>query len=564
MGVPGFVSWLREHSKDIMIINKLPKNVKIFYIDGNCLIHPKCFEVLSYKNRIGNLEDVMFKRICKYIDYLLDYVKPEECYFAIDGVAPVAKINQQRKRRFKSIDDAQMKDELKIKHKIELDTKWSNIVITPGTTFMENLHQHLLKYFKNKGIKYNYSSYHIAGEGEHKILTDIKERLNKQNKQDRQDNQDDQDIYVIYGLDADLFFLAMASQKNNIYLLREELHFTNGKVIKHEINDIIEDVSEELKYVSIDITKKCYNEIIKNVITKKIGIDKFNKKYDYWNDFIFICYFLGNDFLPHFPSIDIHKTGLDMIIDCYTDILIETGYQLIIVKDDVSINNIFLLRLLEYLGNCEDNYFREILPKYNYNKSKRKCFFTDEYSKELWTIENMCFKVDDPIKLGYGDKKEWKFRYYEHYFGISENQQEYIDKMSYSYLEGLIWVTKYYYNECPSWNWQYPYTHAPFISDIYEYFRKSNLDVNKITFTKSRPLDPYIQLLAVLPPSCVNMIPKKYAELVTDYKSPIYDMFPLKVEIDMINKDMYWMCIPLLPYLDIDRILKAVENINKK
>lgn len=579
MGVPGFVSWLREYCKDIMILNSLMKKPKILYIDGNCLIHPKCFEVLEFCKDIKNidkLENIMFERICAYISFLVDYVNPEECYFAVDGVAPVAKINQQRKRRYRSIDDANMKDELKSKYNINLDTKWSNIVITPGTDFMEKLHQHLVKYFENKAklykgkVKYVYSSYRTPGEGEHKILKDIRRRTYSDDDIIR---SKDDDIYVIYGLDADLFFLAMASQKKNIYLLREEFHLVQGKPVKHEIIDPIDDVAEDMRYVSIDLTKKCYDDRIMNIIYQKSiedGHEIFNldglDKEDYWNDFVFICYFLGNDFLPHFPSIDVHKSGLDIVIDCYTDIIIRLHTKLITVERNKSntniiINNIFLLDVLKELGEKEEQYFMEILPERNYYRQKKRCYASDEYSKKIWEIENMRFDINDPIKLGIGCKDEWKFRYYEYYFGVSEHYQEHVDLMAYCYIEGLSWVTKYYYDDCPSWIWQYPFTHAPFISDIYNYMKKSKLDINNINFVKSRPLTPYIQLISVLPPSCVNIMPQKYAHLVSDANSPIIDMFPTKVELDMIGKDMYWMCVPMLPYLDISRIFNAIKNI---
>ena len=184
MGVPGFVSWLRDYFKDIMIFDSLPRDPDILYIDGNCLIHPKCFEILDSCANIEShekLEGYMFRRITKFIDYMVEYVRPKrECYFAVDGVAPLAKINQQRKRRFRAIDDADMKDELKRKYNISSGTKWSNTVITPGTDFMERLHNYLYKYFRTKayncksGVKYRYSSYHTSGEGEHKILKDIR------------------------------------------------------------------------------------------------------------------------------------------------------------------------------------------------------------------------------------------------------------------------------------------------------------------------------------------------------------------------------------------------------
>lgn len=565
MGVPGFVTWLRDYCKDKMILTTLPSNCKILYIDANCLIHPKCFEILEHcKNiiDISKLENLMFKRIVKFIEFLVDYANPDECFLAVDGVAPVAKITQQQKRRFKSIDDSIMKDNLKIKHKIPLSVKWSNTVITPGTEFMERLHYYLLKHFaqkmkdpKNKTI-YIYSSYHTPGEGEHKILEDIRLRL-------KNDTAKEKDIYVIYGLDADLFFLAMASKKKNIYLLREEHHFFQGKVVKHELFDPIDDIVEDMRFVSIDITKECYSKRMAEIISKKMNQD-YNNNNNFCNDFVFLCYLLGNDFLPHFPSIDIHKEGLDILIDTYTDIFIKLNKNYLIQVDmnnNVEINNIFLLELLEQLGNKEEIFFTEIQPEYKYNRQKKKCYANDNYSRELWEIENMKVEISDPIKLGKGEKDVWKFRYYEYYFGVSEHYQKHVDLMSHMYLEGLIWVARYYYNGCESWTWQYPFTHAPFVSDVYKYMKNKNININKIKFNKAKPLPPCVQLISVLPPSCSHLMPINYSKLVTDLKSPIIDMFPKQVKIDMINKDMNWMCIPLLPYLNVERILDATKNI---
>ncbi|AYV80815.1 MAG: XRN 5'-3' exonuclease [Harvfovirus sp.] len=568
MGVPGFVAWLRDYFKDIMIYNSLPSDPDVLYIDGNCLIHPKCFEILDNCPDIEShekLEGLMFRRITKFIDYLVDYVSPKkECYFAVDGVAPLAKINQQRKRRFRAIDDAEMKDQLKQKYNLPLPTKWTNTVITPGTDFMEKLHNYLHKYFKTKaanckkGITYRYSSYHTSGEGEHKILKDIRTLLRtKQSKDD--------DTYVIYGLDADLFFLSMASMKKNIYLLREEFHFVQGKAVKRELFDPIDDVAEEMRYVSIDITKECYDKRISEIIMQKreptYRFTESDLSTEYWDDFVFICYFLGNDFLPHLPSIDIHKEGLDIVIDCYTDIMITLNQKLIIPGEKTKINTIFLLELLRKLSDMEELYFSEMLPEFNHKRGKRRCFAQDEYSRELWSIENMKFHVDDNIQLGTGSKEDWQFRYYSHYFGVSEYYQEHVDSMAKLYAEGLMWVLKYYFEECPSYTWLYPFTHAPFISDIYKYLNESKLDVNDIMFSMQKPLTPCVQLLSVLPPACSNLLPKKYTHLVTSAKSPILDLYPTKVPLDMINKDMYYMCVPMLPYLDVNRILHAVKDI---
>ena len=154
-----------------------------------------------------------------------------------------------------------------------------------------------------------------------------------------------------------------------------------------------------------------------------------------------------------------------------------------------------------------------------------------------------------------------KYRYYEHYFNTSEYQNIMINKLCENFIEGIIWTTKYYFEGCPSWMWQYKYSHSPFLSDIYQYLSNNNINLDNFQFNKDKPLNPCVQLLAVLPSGCSYELPFKYRQLVKSADSPIIDMYPTKVKLDLINKDLLWQAIPFMPYLDINRILKAVDKI---
>lgn len=546
MGVPGFFSWLLKltkltnNTKEQLTDVKLSSRPSRFYLDYNSMIHPSCQKTISELTHTisdNDLEILMIKRIIKDLDTIIELVNPQEyVYIAIDGVAPLAKINQQRTRRYKSVYETDIKNGIKTKYKKSIYTNWSSIAITPGTEFMNKLHAEILKYISKKKRKIIYSSYHEPGEGEHKILQDIKKNINNDN------------TYVIYGLDADLIFLSLASQKNNIYLMREESICFDDKL---SINYI---------YVSINNTKIAINTQISSMVNSKyikMNISNNNNNNpNFVNDFIFVCYFLGNDFLPHFPSIDIKTHGLEYLLDCYCDIYILS--QTSLINNNFTINEAFLDMFLSRVSNNEIYYFREIFPKHLEYVSKRKCPENELYEKEIWNLENLKnLNIEDPIKLGYDTPILWKYRYYEYHFGIKKSQNDLINSLCYEYLNGLYWVTKYYFEECIDPSWQYPSIHAPFLSDLYIYHH-NNKFVPK--FNKTGFILPEVQLLLVIPPSKSYIVPEKYRSFMTSNNSPIIDLYPKIFELDLLYKDSYWKCNPILPLIDLNRVLNAIKN----
>jgi len=540
-------------------------NIDWFLIDANCLIHPVCFKVVAENPELTDndkLENKMMNAVLEYLEKIISYVNPSKgIYLAIDGVAPVAKIKQQRSRRFKSVADKVMWDNIKKKHNKPLTQHWNNNAITPGTEFMVKLHNKIINWANGLNKHVIYSSCFTPAEGEHKLLQFIRQNQNK--------NQDLS--YVVYGLDADLIFLSLATESEKIYLLREA-----NEINKNESKEV-------LNYVSICIMRKSIVNTIKEYLLEAadglLNVDKMeddtskvkqkNTLYGFddldetriVNDFIFMCYFLGNDFLPHIPSLDIHQDGIESLIISY----VETTNELVIEKNKIEyllngkqalqgktlnkINLDFLERFINKLSGLEEGVLREHFAK---GKKRFSCD-GDAYEKEVFKIENLQFKVPDPIQLGSDTPDEWRARYYKHYWNVGPDEiEEFSKKLVTHYLIGVKWVTMYYFDDCPSWNWYYPFDYPPFITDIAKYLPELNL--NKIKFDKGNPLKPFMQLLAVFPPQSNNLIPGSLRKLMTNPKSSLAYMYPQEFEQDFINKKRYWMGIPKLPPLDIDLI----------
>ena len=45
-------------------------------------------------------------------------------------------------------------------------------------------------------------------------------------------------------------------------------------------------------------------------------------------------------------------------------------------------------------------------------------------------------------------------------------------------------------------------------------------------------------------------------------KSPIIYLYPFDFELDMLYKSKYWQCAPILPYLDIENVKKAIKKVD--
>lgn len=512
MGVPHLFRWLTNKYGDIMGFDADLK-VDNLYFDLNGLIHPCCH---PEDGKQPENEEIMFENIKAYIEKILDLVKPQKLiYVAIDGVAPFAKINQQRMRRFKSAQYQNKIDEIKEELKIEVKPTWDSNAITPGTQFLYSISQKLREYFSTyKKIKIIFSDCNIPGEGEHKFISYMRTIKNNHLS------------HVIYGLDADLIMLSLLLNKKNIYLLREKIiHRKDLKKEETEFNYLYLDMLK--KYLLSDFNGFNYTNVI--------------------NDFVFLSFLLGNDFLPHIPHLKIKNNGLDYVLKNYKYLLKKFNNRYLI--ENKKFNMEFLRLLLHNLSKIENFPIEE-------NNYQPKNKMDSELEQRIFQYNYVKGQHTDTIKIG---EIGWKNRYYEHYFDTNPKNNFQMKTICYNYFKTLKWNYSYYIGDCPSWTWFYPYRNTPCLLEL-KYFIK-NIDLNRINFEQSYPIKPLEQLLCVLPPQSSNLLPNVLRKLTHSHESNILDFYPTDFDSDYLGKTFLWECYPKIPFIDIRRIKKELEKI---
>ncbi|KAI1377483.1 exoribonuclease 1 [Hypoxylon crocopeplum] len=331
----------------------------------NGIIH-NCTHKDSHDTSFRLSEDEMFIRIFNYIEHLFGKIKPKKLFFmAIDGVAPRAKMNQQRARRFRTALDAELAREKAIREGQELpkEDPFDSNCITPGTEFMAKLTQQL-KYFINKKISEDsdwqvcdivLSGHEVPGEGEHKIMEYIR---NAKAQPDYHPNV----RHCLYGLDADLIMLGLLSHDPHFCLLREEVTFgraskTKSKELEHQ-NFYLMHLCIVREYLELEFQELKKEGAIKVPFDMERIID----------DFILMAFFVGNDFLPNLPNLHINEGALATMFRIYKQVLpLCDGY----INEGGVINLSRLGLLLEELSKEEYRHFEHEYSDSKWLKSKQ-------------------------------------------------------------------------------------------------------------------------------------------------------------------------------------------------
>jgi 5'-3' exonuclease len=523
---------LKHHSNCIKTVrtdSSLPDNnipIDTLALDLNGIFHPAAQKIFKYgahapklqrlltRNRVPNQKNVQklrlacFQEVCAMIEELVDKVQPQKrLLLCVDGPAGAGKCSQQRSRRFKSAKERTEKEE-----KDGITCTFDSCSITPGTKFIHHLTKYIDWYVRHKiqngdwkHLDILFSSEKVPGEGEHCAISLFRKYC------------DPSERMMIYGLDADLIMLCLSTGLSNIYVYRDNMYNSSERYV-------------------VDIGLMAEN--IKEALGTKSAV----------TDFIFMCFMVGNDFLPQIPGLEILNNGIAIILNVYKEICAPYG---LIKTDDYTIRLNTFFKFCKKLSELELDALKH---KYTIRKKYKEDDLLEDhfrYSNVFETVENnQVEKVVECDFIGY------KKAYYAKKLDIHTSEE--INTLCQEYIKGLQWVITYYCEGIPSWNWYFPYNYAPLLDDLY---RCSGYVY--CPYLPSKPLEPFEQLLAVLPPQSNQLLPKPLRSVMISKASPLCIYYPETIEVDVSGKRAEWEGIAQLPIMDLQLLRRTYKEMSK-
>lgn len=468
-------------------------------------------KMLETEEGRDEIEKECLKALYDEIVGLVKRFQPNEyLMIAVDGVAPLAKITQQRWRRYKS----QLN---------EKDPIFNSIQFSPGTELMRRIDEYLENKLNENKLQFGvkkliYSSHLSPGEGEHKILDYY-----------RSGDLDGPDYHVIVANDSDMVPLCLGLKMPKFFIFR-------GK----------DQLSIQLDSLRVAL-------LIKMGVMDNRGdlVDRYSVP-NIIDDFVLMTVMIGNDFLPPLPGLNLLPFSLDGLIENYKKNLVNKKY----LTYNAEINMENLAFFFFNLSTLEPELLRDvslspkilhpILPiKHNITiidaEQRTFLFDRDRFQREWW--KQFDFAHAEPLS--------------EIFDVLPINVKPKVLSM---YVTGLYWVINYYLKGRYSinMNWLYPFFYSPTITDLANYTVKPIIDDSwnkeELSFSSIH------QLLMIIPPRYSQYIPKSVRDLI-EYPGELFDLAPWSFEIDKQGTFHEDGGTPIIPFINPYRVILAVNKI---
>lgn len=507
---------------------------QVFALDLNCAIY-HCVHKLQKRTPYTpasqrRWEEQLIDSVIAYIRQINGIVQPTEMlYIGVDGVAPMAKIKQQRMRRFKSAVQAEEEGRIKAQAKgipYVAQPRWDTNAITPGTAFMEHLATALHTYQRSNPARILVSAADEPGEGEQKIMAWLRAQPTPPKQ------------VVVYGLDADLIVLSMWASVTlgiEMDLFREETEFSGG-VKSNALGE------EQYLYLNIQ-------HLITSLLETK-GTPGQPRR-EFVQEFVALMNFLGNDFVPHGMALKIKDEGIEKLLDLVRDIkvplLITTGKT--VVYNPVAVKTLFRLLAEKEHGWLLRSTKKKLDSRIGSTASKEPedqamARYNDQpvaWAAESPLVEYVAVEGEERPRLVL--RMDWKSTY-----DMTALWGADVSVACQQYLDALAWTLAYYAGDPIDTEFYYPWVLPPRYESLVKAMTAGQ--TLSVPHTARVPLEATHQLAMVLPQTSFHLLPASFQALPKTHPHAWPTAWPLF----SFGRRFLWECEPLIPLIQPEQM----------
>lgn len=613
MGIPSYLRLILEQVRGVHD-STIPPNIGFLGIDFNAFIHSIASRLNSTHGDLltADFEEHLINAVIEDFIQLINMYRPKKTLIAFDGVPPAMKMVQQAARRYKSQLLTDYEYKLTVSRGLPSPPpRWDKTNISPGTAFMCNLYIRLLQrvsenratdaLFPMTDIEYYLSSSNVPHEGEHKIMHWLRDAY-------ATGALSETDNVFILSPDADMIVLSIAMEKRNLFILRTPTGDTPYETQLRAAN-------VPYYYIKIDVIRShLYSKLTEEVgqdagqsgtgrtaaaaAAATAAVASMIDASRIFADYTFLTFLCGNDFVIAVKYLKLkynlggrNLMGLDLLINIYNTIL-RNRFSPTEMLDNIyltrhntvtntrTINLEFFRELLTQVGSREpelmaqlhSKLMRQLTSRYGKNMEEEWQRNRDKYGGNRVRFEVDQYQhtpfydrahpdylkyvdVFRGIDFGPGHFQLGRQAYYLRLFGIditTEAGRVALDNICMSYMMSLLFTMNYYYGDVPTWTWTYAYDAPPLLFDFSFYVSNQTQDaVDSIRFERGAPLDPFYQLMLILPASTAEtMLPRQFAERMRARE----DLFPTRFDLGVYMGEKFIYSEPLLPHIDADRM----------
>ena len=514
MGIPSFYRHLLRRNAKAFAAGSYKSlgvpEVSHFMLDFNCIIYAAMKTLKPVASE--NYEVGLRREVGVWLERLIDIIGPKhEVFIAVDGPVPLAKIHQQRLRRFKSIwlrrRDEGLRAELGIPAVAE---GWDRNAITPGTAFMNEMNRFLANWItakKSQGLCYVLSGSDEAGEGEHKIMRRLAGMTGKN--------------VIIYGLDADLILLGMLHADltgNRILLCRE-----NGEGTVTDVAELTIQFFDPTAVLEAMWLTHCKDGTSRSV---------------WLRDYVAIMSVLGNDFMPHSLGWTIRDDAISFILDGLEYVCTMEKKRLTV---DGKINIAVLRRFFVWCSDEESKRVGKWLKqKQNFYPPALKQIEPFARAVEEAESEPMIRQTEMFLMDGTTLSPNWRTLLETYHFSSSAQA----DAAATEFIRGFSWVYAYYLDSSSvDVNWYYSWSSAPTFYTLSRVLGRMETLPSPLGSTP--PVSAITQLVMVLPPQSHVLLPVPVAWRLEKY----FEYLPKSFNLEFFGHRFLWECEPIIPFM---------------